>query len=168
MKKDALLIVDVQAAFPIPPAIVARIETYSRRFKHRIFTKFVNPPGSFFRTQLGSDSCAPGSPDTRLLIPPKKGDWVFSKASYGLRPYPLAKLKKLRLHEIEVCGIDTDACVLGTMFSLFDAKIRARVVSDLCWSSQDLHHEAMAILKTQFLRPHKKRQPPRRRDAGLP
>ncbi len=143
---------DVQAAFAIPPALVAAIEKYSQQFQRRVFTKFTNPKGSLFRTQLGMDSCAPGSPDTRLLIPPSEGDLVFAKAGYGLSPFQLQKLRSAGIRQVEVCGVDTDACVMGVMFSLFDAKISCSVVEKLCWSAQDLHREAVQILQTQFPR----------------
>ena len=153
MQPPVLLIIDVQAAFSIPPSLVADIEKYGRRFRRRIFTKFVNRPGSLFRTHLGHDSCAPGSPDTRLLIPPSAGDLVFTKASYGLRPYHLRKMRALGIREVEVCGVDTDACVLGVMFSLFDAQIAPKLVRRLCWSSQNLHREALEIMQAQFALP---------------
>lgn len=157
-----LIIVDVQAAFPVPPALVARIERHGRTFRRRIFTQFVNPPGSFFRTQLGRDTCAPGSPDTRLLIAPREKDLVLRKTGYGLTTAHLARLRRLGVRRVEVCGIDTDACVLAAMFALFDAQIEARVVPALCWSAQDLHGEAMRIIKAQFLPPRLTRGRPAR------
>src|SRR5258705_6449350 len=81
-----IMIVDVQKAFPVPPGLVEKIQHYSTRFGCRIFTKFVNPPGSLFRKVLKIDSCYPGSEDTELQIPTRKDDLVFVKAGYGLAP----------------------------------------------------------------------------------
>ena len=62
VKKDhALIIVDVQEAFSLPPELTERIRRYSRRFARRVFTQFVNPPGSLFRKKLKQHSCWPGS-----------------------------------------------------------------------------------------------------------
>jgi hypothetical protein len=52
-----------------------------------------------------------------------------------------------------VCGIDTDAGVLGVMFSLFDAGITCHVKENLCWSSTGLQREGMAIIREQFPAP---------------
>jgi nicotinamidase-related amidase len=151
--KKALVIVDVQCAFSIPPKLVAKIKTYARNFHCRVFTRFVNPPGSLFRQKLKQHSCAPGSQDTELLIEPAKGDLVFDKAGYGLSPRDIAKLRRRGIKNVVVCGIDTDACVLGVMFSLFDAGIECHVKKDLCWSSSGLQREALKIIESQFPSP---------------
>jgi nicotinamidase-related amidase len=152
---EPLIIVDLQQAFPPPKKFVERVRRYSRRFKRRIFTRFVNPEGSLFRTRLKQRSCLPGTADLDLLIEPEKGDIVLSKQGYGLSAAAIRRIKKLGVRRVTVCGIDTDACVLGVMFSLFDAGIECRVKTDLCWSSSGLHREGMAIIEEQFPPPKK-------------
>lgn len=147
---EVLVVVDLQRAFPVPDKLVAAIRRYSRRFKRRVFTRFENPAGSLFRRRLKMEGCPPGSPDTALLIEPNKRDIVLSKQGYGLSPRHIARLKRLGVKRATVCGIDTDACVLGVMFTLFDAGIDCRAKPDLCWSSNGLHRESVKILKTQF------------------
>lgn len=156
---EPLIIVDLQKAFPPPAKFVERMRRCSRRFKRRIFTRFVNPRGSLFRTRLKQRCCVPGSPDLHLLIEPQNGDIVLSKQGYGLSAAAIRKLKKLGVRRATVCGVDTDACVLGVMFSLFDAGIACRVKKDLCWSSSGLHREAMAIIEEQFPPPKRARRP---------
>jgi nicotinamidase-related amidase len=155
---EPLIIVDLQRAFPPPAEFVERVRRYSRRFPRRIFTRFVNPAGSPFRTKLKQRCCSPGTPDTDLLIAPDKGDLVLSKQGYGLSAAAIRRLRRLRVKRVTVCGIDTDACVLGVMFSLFDAGIECRAKPDLCWSSSGLHREAMKIIKEQFPPPKKARR----------
>jgi len=157
---EPLIIVDLQKAYPPPPKFVERIRRYSRRFERRVFTRFVNPKGSLFRSKLNLCACAPGTEDLELLIPPQNGDIVLSKQGYGLSASAIRRLKKMGVTRATVCGIDTDACVLGVMFSLFDGGIECRVRPDLCWSSSGLHREGMAIIKEQFPPPKK---PARRR-----
>jgi nicotinamidase-related amidase len=147
---EALLIVDLQRGFPAPPKLVAGIERYSRRFKRRIFTRYENRRGSLFRKLLKQRCCAPGSADNALFITPSKGDLVMTKCGYGLAPRHIAQMKRRRITRVTVCGIDTDACVLGVMFSLFDAGIDCRVKANLCWSSSGLHQPAMKIINEQF------------------
>jgi len=149
----ALMIVDVQAAFEPPAAFVAKLRCYSRRFPCRVFTCYTNPAGSLFRKVLKRKCCAPGSPDTRLLITPDPEDIVLTKTTYGLSPAQLRRLHRRKIRQITVCGLDTDACVLGVMFSLFDAGIICHLKEEMCWSSSGLHRPAVAIAKEQFPEP---------------
>jgi nicotinamidase-related amidase len=149
----ALMIVDVQQAFEPPPAFLKKLQRYSRRFPCRIFTRYVNPAGSMFRRLLGQKCCAPRSADTTLLIPPDPTDIVIDKTTYGLQPADLRRLHRRKIREITVCGLDTDACVLGVMFSLFDAGIVCHLKENMCWSSSGLHKPAVAIIRAQFPEP---------------
>lgn len=149
----ALMIVDVQAAFDPPPAFIKKLTRYSKRFPCRVFTRYVNPAGSMFRKVLGQKCCAPGSADTQLLIAPSPGDLVFDKTTYGLKPAAIRRLKKRGIKQLTVCGLDTDACVLGVMFSLFDAGIICHLKETMCWSSSGLHRPAVAIIREQFPEP---------------
>lgn len=146
----ALIIVDVQREFAIPPVLVRKIEAYSRLFVCRIFTRFVNPADSFFRRRLKISCCAPGSIGTELLIAPSTEDLVFEKDTYGLAPRQIRQIKARGITRAVVCGLETDACVLGIMYSLFDSKIHARVEPSLCWSSTGLHRKALEIIAMQF------------------
>jgi nicotinamidase-related amidase len=147
-----LVIVDLQKAFPVPPKLVEQIRRYAARFHLRIFTRFENPTGSIFRRALQQKCCAPGSSDTELFINPSKGDLTIAKAGYGLSPADIRRLRARGVRRVTVCGIDTDACVLGVMFSLFDAGIECRLNKDLCWSSSGarLHRAGVAIIEQQF------------------
>ena len=147
-----LILVDLQQAFEVPPKFLQRVQRYAKRYKHRVFTRFENPAGSLFRRALKQRSCAPGSSDTTLLIQPGRDDLVITKQGYGLAPKDIRRIRALGAKRVTVCGIDTDACVLGVMFSLFDAGIECRVKPDLCWSTSGaaLHRAAMKIIETQF------------------
>jgi nicotinamidase-related amidase len=149
----ALLIVDVQVAFDVPPKLVAQMEKYSRQFKRRVFTRFVNPPGSLFRRKLKRRSCAPGSDDLTLLIAPAPGEKVIDKTGYGLKEKDVRWMKNAGIKQVTVCGIDTDACVLGVMFSLFDGGITPHLKEKYCWSSAGLQNPALKIIREQFPAP---------------
>lgn len=153
---EALIIVDLQRAFTVPPKLVAAIEEHGKRYKRRVFTRFENPRGSIFRKLLQMDSCPPGSTDTVLYIQPQKGDVVITKRGYGLSASQVKRLKRLGIKRAAVCGIDTDACVLAVMFSLFDGGIDCRAIPDLCFSTSGLQGEAIKIIEHQF-------PPPKRR-----
>ncbi|HWA28767.1 MAG TPA: isochorismatase family cysteine hydrolase [Lacunisphaera sp.] len=147
----ALLIVDVQQAFAPPADFIRRLERYARRFPCRIFTRFINPPGSMFRRVLKQKCCAPDTADTALLLTPQKEDLVFDKLGrYGLEPRQVRALRARRITKVTVCGLDTDACVLGVMFSLFDHGIECHLKESMCWSSSGLHRAACQIIRAQF------------------
>jgi len=149
----ALMIVDVQQAFTPPPAFVEKLRRYSRHFPCRVFTRYTNPPDSMFRRVLKQKCCAPGSADNTLLIAPDPDDIVIDKTTYGLTPAALRRLHRRKIRQITVCGLDTDACVLGVMFSLFDAGIICHLKENMCWSSSGLHKAAVAIIREQFPEP---------------
>jgi nicotinamidase-related amidase len=150
VRVDAIVIVDLQQAFAVPAEVVRKIEARARDFSRRIFTQFVNPPGSLFRCKLQRYSCAPDSADCRLLITPAPGDVVLVKTGYGLNAGQIRQLKELGLRKVLVCGVDTDACVLGVIFSLFDEGIDCSVDPELCWSSTGLQSPALAVIREQF------------------
>ena len=147
---DALVIVDLQHVFHPPADLVARIRARADRFPRCIFTKFVNPPNSIVRRKLDRQSCAPGNPEGDLVIAPKPGDWVVEKFGYGFDALALRRLREAGVRHALVCGGDTDACLLGVAFSLFDAGIDVSVDPSLCWSSAGLHDAAMKIISQQF------------------
>lgn len=147
---DAIIIVDLQKAFPVPPDLVQKIEKRSREFPQRVFTKFLNEPDSLFCRKLKRTSCLPGTAERELLIEPGDGDIVLDKRGYGLTAEQIEQLRAAGINKTLVCGVDTDACVLGVVFTLFDAGIDCEVESRLCWSSTGLHDEALTIVREQF------------------
>lgn len=147
---DALVIVDLQHAFTPPAEIVSRIRERADQFPLCVFTKFVNPPNSIIRRKLDRQSCAPGNPEGDLVIAPKPGDLVIEKFGYGLDPLAVRRLREAGLRHVLLCGGDTDACVLGVAFSLFDAGIDCSVDPALCFSSANLHDTALRVLEQQF------------------
>ncbi len=146
----AIVVVDLQRAFPIPATLCTRIAERARVYPLRIFTRFVNPPGSLFRRVLDRHSCPPAAREAELLLEPQPGDLVLEKASYGFTSDQLAEIRRRGVDQALVCGADTDACVLAIVFSLFDHGIVCEVDPSLCWSSGRLQREALAIIREQF------------------
>jgi nicotinamidase-related amidase len=147
---DAIIIVDLQKAFPIPQELIDKIEARSREFPHRVFTQFINEPDSLFRTKLKRTSCTPGLPETELVLPTTPDDIVLEKRGYGLTSAQIERLKQAGIRKALICGVDTDACVIGVVFTLFDAGIDCEVERDLCWSSTGLQEPALKIIREQF------------------
>src|SRR5688500_11461823 len=147
---DAIIVVDLQKAFPVPSTVVRKIEERSRDFRLRVFTNFLNEPDSLFCRKLRRSSCLPGTGERELLLEPKPGDIVLDKRGYGLTAEQISQLRSAGIRKALVCGVDTDACVLGVVFTLFDAGIDCEVDPKLCWSSTGLQDEALTIVREQF------------------
>jgi nicotinamidase-related amidase len=147
---DAIVIVDLQRAFTPPPGVVARIRERAATFPRRVFTRFINPPGSMIRRKLQHNSCAPGTEELEFILPPGPGDLVLEKFSYGLDVHAVRRLREDGVRHVLVCGGDTDACVLGVIFSLFDGGIDCSVDPSLCYSAAGLHEPAMRIIQELF------------------
>ena len=147
---DAIIIVDLQKAFPVPHELVQKIEQRARDFPLRVFTKFLNEPDSLFCRKLKRSSCLPGTAERELLIEPQRGDIVLDKTGYGFTAEQIEQLRTAGIQKALICGVDTDACVLGVVFTLFDAGIDCEVDPKLCWSSTGLHDEALTIVREQF------------------
>jgi nicotinamidase-related amidase len=152
---QALLVVDVQRGFindftrHIPGRIARLID--SGEFEPVLFTLFVNSPGSPYQRLLDWHACA-GPPDTDLVTElssvARPGN-VFEK--HGLTGVPdelSERLRRDRIDEINVVGIDTDMCVLKIAMDLFDAGIEPIVLVDCCASTAGLqaHLAGLAIL----------------------
>lgn len=58
-------------------------------------------------------------------------------------------LTKNDMKEVDLCGFDTDCCVLATSYDLFDNGIKPIILENLTWStSKDkLHESAIKIIK---------------------
>jgi nicotinamidase-related amidase len=160
-----LLVVDVQRGFindftrHIPSRIVRLIE--SGEFAPLLFTVFINSPESPYHRLLDWHACA-GPPDTELvaeLAPLAATENVFEKRGLTGVPDELAeRLRRDRIEEISLVGIDTDMCVLKVAMDLFDAGIEPIVLLDCCASTAGLqaHLAGLAIL-SRNIGPHQLR-----------
>ena len=100
-----------------------------------IATQFINPDNSAFRRALDYNDMGRGDPGTNLDERVEaRADHVVAKYGYGI-------------DSALVVGFDTDACVLATAYSLFDAGIVPVIDSRGCASSgvADVHEAALKI-----------------------
>ena len=136
--KQALLIVDVQNYFinkytqKIPNLIKTLIEENS--FKTIIFSQFINTPDSLFVTEQDFTGClkSPYIDIVDELKPWLKKDNLFTKCAYSVFTNPKFNkyLKKNKLEELVIVGLDTDFCVLADCFNAFDKGYKISVVSN--------------------------------------
>jgi nicotinamidase-related amidase len=73
-------------------------------------------------------------------------------SKHGLAPDPdelLPILGRSGARRVELCGFDTDQCVLATALLLWDVGMAPRVLADLCSSSggADMHEAGLAMTR---------------------
>lgn len=128
MKRNtALLIIDLQEGFRPSPKMVSRILKRAKNYPVVVATQFVNGNALYQKVLRYR---ARTRQEMRLAQLPESAK-VFKKKGYGLPATLIAFLKKRQVTHVDVAGLETDACVLSAMFSLWDAGIRPRLFEDL-------------------------------------
>jgi nicotinamidase-related amidase len=153
--KRALLVIDIQQYFmedapsSLPRDVVEHYQTKANNYGLVCFAAFRNQPGSNFVRSLKWDKC---SSDQDVILPPAfqpyiRPDNVFERTAYSV--FKDARLHAfLQEHEVDrlvLCGVDTDACVLGTAFEAFDLGYHVEINFDLTHSSNNLKESAQKI-----------------------
>jgi nicotinamidase-related amidase len=151
--KTALLVIDVQSYFlkRSPKELPMRIANYikSSNYDYIGFTVFRNKDGSNWEKTLGWDK-SKRNEDVQLpidfedLATPEN---TFEKYTYSaLKQISLIeRLKAEDIETIDICGIDTDACVLATAYEAFDEGYRTKILFELCYSRANLQEETKSI-----------------------
>ena len=149
------MVIDVQSYFleRSPKDLPRKIADYIKSSKYDFiaFTRFKNLPGSNWEKSLGWVSCRN---DTDLILPEEFSglatlDNTFEKHTYSALKHPegiFKQLQKKNIKEIDLCGIDTEACVLATAYDAFDHGFKVRVLLDLCYSRTGLDRAAKDII----------------------
>lgn len=152
--KQILLIVDVQVGFvgeeqqPVVDGVKNLLEKVS--FDDVVFTRFINEPDGLFISQLNWADMQ-GGPEIEIvpeLRPYAKQ--VFDKSTYSaLTPSLLEHLKQTQPDVVYVAGLETDACVMQTSLSLFDAGYHVKVLGDLVHTGagSQIHKAGLAMLR---------------------
>lgn len=151
--KTALVVIDIQSYFlrhspkDLPLKIAERISKSS--YACVAFTIVCNPDSSNFTHSLHWKAC---KTEEDLKLPEEfrgfiKKDNVFKKSTYsafkaeGFEEY----LKANDIQKIELCGIDSDACVLATAYEAFDKNYEVSILFDLSYSRYDLQNAVEKI-----------------------
>lgn len=161
--KKALIVIDVQNHFintltkDLPKKILKFIKQNKDNFDLIIFTRFINTTkSSVYRLLNWKESMSSPEIDiVPVLQPVLKYGVVVSKSEYSVLKVARAKklLKKFRIQELYLCGMDTDCCVLATAFDAFDQQYRIYLLEDLCMASSNvnLHKTTLSIFKRNIL-----------------
>ena len=144
--KNTLLIVDVQKGFInestlfIPKAVQKLQEDYQQVF----ITKFINIEESPFRKLMSWHELSIGDPNVELAFRPVKRAIILEKTAYTcVDKYFLKCLENLTT--VDICGIDTDACVMKCALDLFENGKTPRVLANYCASSGGTYYHKSAL-----------------------
>ncbi len=155
----ALIVIDVQKYFlnDKTKIVVGNIQKYlkknSGKYSKIYFTIFKNNSESPLWKISEWDGCIK-SPDTDVceeISEFTNKDNLFYKNILSAFKVPQIKdgLKHNQVSEVDLCGFDTDCCVLATAYDLFDAGIKPVVLENLTWSTskENLHKAAIQMIE---------------------
>ena len=135
---DALLIVDPQPLFiGLDEHLVSLIRDLALKHQMVYATRFLNLPGSLYRTALSWQDGSPEAVGARIHpqieeIPHLR---VVTKTGYCPPEALWSEMVAAGVERVHLCGWNLDACVLAAAFSAWDAGIQPVVLADLCSSS---------------------------------
>lgn len=165
MTKPALFVVDLQQGplrtEPRLARLAEEVATFVRARRDEysvvIASGFYNEPGSTYDRLVGGDDLRdPG--DVAIAADVEQvADLVVTSATYSsLTPRAHQALVEAEVREVHVVGIDTDQCVLATVFALFDAGYEPRVLEDLVASASGATcHEAGLVALRRAIGDHR-------------
>ena len=147
-----LLIVDVQNGFICPTTahIPALVEKLQYDYQTVIVTQFYNQQDSFFRSLIKWDRVQADTEEFNLAFTPRDDAWRVTKPYYScVTPDFLNDLNRQSIKNMDICGIDTDICVLKCAVDLFENKIEPVVLMDYCGSmgGKDAHARGLQNLE---------------------
>ena len=165
--KSALVVIDVQNHFAVEKAadLPKKILEHIKKTKcdHVVFTKFLNVPSSNFHKILGYKQVM-GPPATDIHPDIKhltNAQNTFEKITYSaLKDLKFVNfLKKNKITELFICGINIDGCVLATAYEAFDLGYKIKILEELSSVASfrdDYEQSAKTIIARNLKRKPKK------------
>lgn len=152
--KTALIVIDVQNYFlkKTPKSLPSEIakQAVNHSYDLVLFTVFKNKDNSNFTKSLSWDECKSGddiklASELQTLV--TMGS-IFTKSTYSaMKATDLNEyLQTNNIGRLDLCGMDTDGCVLATAFDAFDCGYEVNVLFDLSYSSAGLDESAKKII----------------------
>ena len=75
---------------------------------------------------------------------------ICLKCGYMENGEQIEQIKALNIESIDICGLQTDACVYAISFQLFDNGIFPNILINFCQTSPERNNIAKEILMHQF------------------
>ncbi len=150
-----LLVIDMQKGFmkdeskDLPGKIRDHIK--KENYNYVLFSRFVNYKDTNFVRLLNWNKLF-AAPETDLvpeLAPFAEPEYVFEKSTYSIFKSPafLQFLKASGVQRMDICGIESDGCVLASAFDGFDLGYEMVVLRDLMRSTTTLNEATEDIIK---------------------
>lgn len=154
----ALIVIDVQKYFLTHKTrgIVKQIQEYLDKnlsdYEVVYFTIFKNdPPAPLWKLSEWKDCVGP--PDTDICDDIKQftspKNLLYKNILSAAKVAEIKEgLRQNKISEVDLCGFDTDCCVLATAYDLFDQGIKPVVLENITWSTskEKLHGPALKML----------------------
>ena len=149
-----LIIVDMQNGFMTRPNYInlqSKINNLIKlnEYDKYIFTKFINKDNSLYETKLNWFELKNKESQT-ICVDIPENSIVLEKMGYGLSHEQLEQIKSLDVNSVDICGLQTDACVYAIAFQLFDNGIFPNILINYCQTSLERNSIAKEIMIHQF------------------
>lgn len=142
-----LIIIDLQKKFKPSEKLVDNIIKESKKYDLVIATKFING-NSLFQKLLGYKKL---NKENLELCELPNNIIIFKKDGYAISDEAINYLKSKKVKKVDVCGLETDACILASVFKLWDSGIEPNILYDLTQtSSPSLQKATKLISKRNF------------------
>lgn len=152
--KKVLIVVDMQNGFMNHEnykKLSKKIDEYITKSDYDlfVFTRFVDKENSLRKKYLGAKNMI-NADEYDLSIKVPKNSVVFNKHGYGLEKENLAKIKKLNVDTVDICGLQRDACVYAISFQLWDNGIYPNILINYTATDPNREKQAREMLIHQF------------------
>lgn len=152
--KKILIIVDMQNGFMTKPNYIelkTKIDSLVKinDYDYFIFTKFMNIDNSLYDTKLNWHELK-DEYSQKICIEIPDNSIVLEKYGYGLTNSQIDFIKELKIDEVDICGLQTDACVYAIAFQLFDNGIYPNILINYCETTPNRKETAKEMLIHQF------------------
>ena len=149
-----LMIVDLQNGFMVKDCYVGLIEKIEEllkkcKYDKVIFTKFVNKNDSMYERYLNWSKLKLKN-EQEIAIPLPKNSEVREKTGYGLNAEDITRIKAMGVNKVDICGLQTDACIYAIALQLFDNGIFPNILINCTATSQESMEVVKNILIHQF------------------
>lgn len=149
-----LLVVDMQKGFMTKPNYInlqKKIDELicKNDYDKYIFTRFINKNNPLYRTKLNWDKLS-DKKSQEICVPVPENSVVFNKSGYGLDIKDLEKIKQLGISKIDICGLQTDACVYAIALQLWDNHIFPNILKNYVATTPSRENQAIEMTIHQF------------------
>jgi nicotinamidase-related amidase len=137
-----LVIIDLQKGFNPSKKLVEDIIKESKKYSIVVATKFINGNGLFKKMPQFKKL---NKADLNLYDLPEQTE-VFEKDGYAISDELIKYLKSKKVTKVDICGLETDACVLASAYKFWDAGIEPNILYELTQTSSPALQKATKLI----------------------